>query len=277
MSTKQFSMFLTLAILFASANVHAESKKIIKWVDKNGVTQYGDRPPLPSKAKKSSVLNKQGMTIEKRELKKAASKQDKQLAEQARYDSALLASYNSIEEIEISRKRNTKIDQLALDALEKKHSNLSARLDENNKTLLDFAKKNLPAPAETVSAIEKDTAAREKLDKRIADKKAVIDKINTRYERDKIRYAELESKRGELSGLKYKNKNIAELKEWRIDAQKRIDFYEAEALKHRRSSRAVPKHISIGLLNATRERERADQEIRVNEQAIKKSKEHISR
>lgn len=264
---------LTLSSLFASA----EGKKIIKWVDKNGVTQYGDRAPMPSKAKRSSVLNKQGVTIQRVGQKKDNLKQDKLLAEQTRHDHALLGSYNSIDEIEISRLRNTKIDQLALNASKEKYKLLNAELAKNNKILLGFAKKNEPIPTDTVAAIEKNTADIEKLDKQISYRKAIIGKTNQRYEKDKLRYAELASRKGRLNNIKYKNKNIAELQKWRNDAQKRIDIYESDVVSHKRADRAVPKHISQALLNASRERERADQEINAFRVAIKKNKEQFSR
>ena len=267
---------MVLVIALASINSHAEGKKIIKWVDKNGVTQYGDRPPMPNKASKASVLNKHGITVEKIENKNIAVKEDKALANQTRYDNALLASYNSTEEIDLARKRNIKIDELALASLEKKHKNLNLQLQKNNKTLLGFAKKNQPAPADTVKSIEKNIVAIDKVEKQIAGKKQVIKKINMRYDSDKIRYTELASRRSKLHDIRYSNKTIAELRIWRADAQKRLRFYETQNLKHRRAGTKVPKHISDGLVSTTREVESATKEIAANKLAIKKKKAQIS-
>lgn len=195
---KKLLTYIMLTLALSSLLASAESKKIIKWVDKNGVTQYGDRAPMPSKAKRSSVLNKQGVTIQKVGQKKDNLKKDKLLAEQTRHDRALLGSYNSIDEIEISRLRNTKIDQFALNASEKKYKIINAELAKNNKILLGFAKKSEPVPTDTVAAIEKNTADIEKLDKQINYRKAIIGKTNQRYEKDKLRYAELASRKGRL-------------------------------------------------------------------------------
>ncbi|MFW5431846.1 MAG: DUF4124 domain-containing protein [Methylophilaceae bacterium] len=186
---------IILAIALASPNLHAESKKIIKWVDKNGVTQYGDRAPMPNKASKSSVLNKQGVIVQRIEAKKKTKEQDKASAEQARYDNALMASYNSVDEIEISRKRNTKTDALALISLEKKHENLNVKLEKNNEALLKLSKKDGPAAADTVATIEQNTADIAKVEKRITQKKETIKKINQRYKKDKLRYIELASRK----------------------------------------------------------------------------------
>jgi len=271
-----FLKLIVISLVLVAATAHADGK-IIKWVDKNGVTQYGDRPPMPNKASKTSVLNNQGVTIETRDTSKSHPEQDKALAEQARYDRALLASYNSIEEIEISQQRNTRIDRTALEMLEKKHLKLSEALAENNSILLDHAKKGRPAPATTAAAIEKDTAAIKKLEEAIADKKATIEKINERYESDKLRYTVLESRKGELNSIKYKNKTLADLRRWKNAAERRINKYETEAIQYRRAGQPIPKRVATGILSATNERDRALAEINAAEEAIQNSKRKVSR
>ena len=67
---KQLLSFMMLMLSLTSIHAYSAGQKIIKWVDKNGVTQYGDRPPMSNNIKKSSVLNKQGITVQKIEQKK---------------------------------------------------------------------------------------------------------------------------------------------------------------------------------------------------------------
>lgn len=258
---KQLLTYLTLMVLLASASTYAESKKIIKWVDKNGVTQYGDRPPLPSEVKRSSVLNKQGVTIQKNEPKVPTSNQDKAIAKRSRYDSALLASYSSIDEIEIARERNVRMDELALTVLEDKQKKINARLQENNKVLLGYAKKNKTASSDTVNMIERDTAEVNSLESKINKRKNTIKKINQRYENDKLRYAELVSQKSQFNDFNHSNTEITELRAWREDAQKRLSYYEKENLKHVRRGVAVPKKITDGLVSTTKELERANKQI----------------
>lgn len=273
---KKLLTYLILMIVLPSLHAFAESTKIIKWVDKNGVTQYGDRPPMPNKATKSSVLNKQGVTVQRVELKKTSPKEDKVLADKVRYDNALLASYNSVEEIEIARKRNTKIDTLTIAALEEKKKKLNLQLQKNNKVLRDYAKKNKPAPANTAGLIERDIAAVESLESRIKKRKATIEKINQRYEDDKLRYAELASKKENFNSSNHSNTNIAELRSWRADAQKRLQSYESENLRYIRRGLPVPTAIRDGLVRTTKEVENANKEIAANELAITKNKERLS-
>jgi len=186
-------IFLTIAL--SSFSLWAEAGKIIKWVDKNGVTHYGDKSPLPSNVKKSSILNNQGITVQRIEQKNTTDEQDQAIADKARYDNALLASYNSIEEIDIARNRNTRIDELALSALQQKHKSLNAELDRNNNIVLERTKKNRPAPTDTVNAVKQNKADIKKTEQQITEKKQAIEKINQRYENDKARYAELQSKK----------------------------------------------------------------------------------
>lgn len=273
---KKLFTYLILIFVLASTSTHADSKKIIKWIDKNGVTQYGDRPPLPSKVKKSSVLNKQGVTIQKIQPKATTSKQDKIIAKRSRYDSALLASYSSVDEIEIARKRNVRMDELALTALESKQRKINLRLQENNKLLLDYAKKNKTAPTDMVNTIEQDTATVKSLENQINKRRATIEKTNQRYEKDKLRYTELESKKGQLNDLKYSHKNITELKTWRDDAKRRLDFYEKENLRYVRRGTAVPTTVKDGLISTTKEVEKANKQIAESEQAIEANKAQLS-
>ena len=270
-----FTLF-TILIALGCTNLYAGSK-IIKWVDKNGVTQYGDRLPLPSNANKASVLSNQGITVEKIEQKGSSTEQDQALANQTRHDRALLASYNSIEEIEIARKRNTKTDELALSTLQQKLDNLNAELTKNNKTLLAYAKENKVAPVANVGAVESNIADIAKVERQIKEKQITINEINQRYEKDKVRYAELETRKGKLHDIKYAKKNLIELEKWRDDAQRRIEYYEAKNLEYKRSGYESPPYIKTGLLNATKELERANAEIETNKLSVKESNAQLSR
>lgn len=182
----------TLTILIASTNVYA-GNKIIKWVDKNGVTQYGDKLPMPNKAEKASVLSNQGITVQHIEQKSSDGEQDQALAAQKRHDNALLASYNSVEEIDIARKRNIKTDELALATLQQKRDNLRQQLSISNKPKPQHTKAKQKASTEDLKVADQILADIAKVENQIKAKEESIDVINQRYEKDKARFAELES------------------------------------------------------------------------------------
>lgn len=168
--------FLLVALTLTAQHAYAEGK-IIKWVDDKGVTHYGDKPPMPDESKRqSSVLNKQGITIDKTnkeiEPETAATENNDVSDEQKRYDRALLASYASIEEIELARKRNVRIDELTLEVLMQKRRNMQAEPPE-----------------------QFDKVALQKMEQQIRDQQKVIADINQRYENDKKRFTDLKTSR----------------------------------------------------------------------------------
>jgi hypothetical protein len=201
-------IILTVAVI--TTNAYA-GDKIIKWVDKNGVTQYGDRLPMPSSAEKATVLSKQGITVQKIEQKSANNEQNQELEIQKKYDNALLASYYSVEEIEIARIRNTRTDELALTVLHQKLDTLNLQLAQNNKTILDFTKKKKTVDVDTAATFESNKADIANIERQIKAKKETITKINLRYQKDKERFAELDAKNNISNDMKDEKKNISKL------------------------------------------------------------------
>ncbi len=55
---------LLLMPILVSANLYA-GKKVIKCIDSNGATHYGDKPPMPGNARQSTELNQYGVPLEK--------------------------------------------------------------------------------------------------------------------------------------------------------------------------------------------------------------------
>ena len=174
---KLFTPILLILMAFSAQFTHADSKKIIKWVDANGVTHYGDSPPMPdNNARQSSVLNKQGITIDKTNNKvnkeTVATEESAISADQKRYDRALLSSYASIEEIELARLRNVRIDELTLEELKQRRRNMQAK-----------------------PTAEFDKLALQKMEEQIRDQQKLISTINERYKNDKKRFTELKASR----------------------------------------------------------------------------------
>ncbi|ADI30954.1 DUF4124 domain-containing protein [Methylotenera versatilis] len=97
--------------------VHADGSKIVKWKDASGVTHYGDKMPAQESGRSNSVLNNQGTVIKTNESfnpKGNSQETEKLSADQQRQDKALLASYSSVDEIDMAEKRNLKSDETAL-------------------------------------------------------------------------------------------------------------------------------------------------------------------
>ncbi len=194
---------LLLAGLIFSLPVFA---KTYKWVDDKGVTHYGETIPAEYASKDRTLLNKSGVVIEKQEVLTPAERRIKeadeakvrddaaQVRDQRRRDKSLTNSYNSVEEIELSRTRSLQQVDARIDSI-----GSQLNMDKNNLLALqkDAASRSAAGgkiPAGLQDEI-KEAQARVKrtqqdLDKYKADKLI----INTRYDEDKARYKELTGK-----------------------------------------------------------------------------------
>lgn len=266
-----------IILILSYSMAHAEGKPIVKWVDKDGVTQYGDKPPMPAEANKSSVLNKEGITVKKNDASTAQHQAaDKVVTEQSRRDAALLASYNSIEEIDIARDRNTKMDEFSLESLYQKRTNLLEYQQKNSDQIANVNKAKRTVPPEVLKNKQKLVADIAETERQITAKKQDIANTNARFEQDKIRYAQLKPKIGTLSEIKSKKRSIVELESWRAEAQSRVDYYKSEMLRFKRRGIALPKDISDGFLASTEEVGRADHEIAEAKALIKQNEQSLS-
>lgn len=266
-----------ITLICAVSMAHADGKRIVKWVDKDGVTHYGDKPPMPTETSKSSVLNKDGITVKKIEQTSTQHQAtDKVATEQSRRDSALLASYNSIEEIDIARDRNTKMDEFSLESLYQKRTNLKEYQQKNNTQIANLTKSKRPVPAEILKERERFVAEIAETERQITAKKQDIANTNARFEQDKIRYAQLKPKIGALSEIKSKKRTIIELEAWRADAQRRVEYYKSEMVHYKRRDIPLPKDISDGFFASTEEVARADNEIAEAKALIKQNEQRLS-
>ena len=262
MNKKFKIVVLSTCLLMACNNLHAESKKIVKWVDSNGVTHYGDKMPAQEADKKSSILTKDGVTIKKIDPSlKSSAEIDAATAEQNRRDNALLGSYNSIEEIDIASKRNTQIDEFALQAINQKVLSLKTALKQN---VLDLAKDNKKSTDKTKSLLTEKQRLTTEIsinENKAVLKKKEIETIRLRFEQDKLRYAELKPRNQSLTDIKNKKKTLAELEQWKTEALAKLAFYQNEATRYKRANDEVPFSIKENIQSSSSEVARADEAI----------------
>jgi hypothetical protein len=144
------------ALLFSSAvqaqskprSGGSETKQTYKWVDENGVVQYGDHVPAQYSQREQHVLNSQGLEVQKRQAemtpKEAAEYASKQREESRRkqHDMFLISTYPSVKEIE--NVRNVRLDQIQgqITAAEAYIANLTTRVDGLKQRALVFAPYN---------------------------------------------------------------------------------------------------------------------------------------
>jgi uncharacterized coiled-coil protein SlyX len=124
-----------------------------KWVDENGVTHYGDTVPAQYSQREQTVLNSQGVVMEKRlaemSPKEAAAHAAKQKEEARRrqHDMFLVSTYPSVKEIE--NVRDARLEQInaQVQAAEAYIGSLTTRVDGLKQRSLTFAPYNTAAGA----------------------------------------------------------------------------------------------------------------------------------
>lgn len=273
--TKIVNFLLISSILLTSPAF--AGGKIVKWVDGNGKTHYGDKPPMPTITKKTKILNKDGVIVRSvDQSQKKNATLDKARAEQTRKDAALLASYNTADEIDIAKERNTKLDRNAVISLNKKLASLeikSEEAEEKISALLDENKKisnEVIAHKISIDHDIKDTKTQ------IVKKEQDIKTTEERYDADKVRYLALKPNNHQLKGIRDKEQAIVQLSIWKRQAKERVEFYSNEAVRYKRAGNPVPSSVKDGLLQATEEVDRASNEIKVAEDAIKRNQRAFS-
>lgn len=191
-----------LAALASQAQAR-EEQKVYKWTDEDGNVYYGDSIPAEYAERPKEVLNDQGVPVEELAGKKTAEQLEAEAREQQlrteqelqiRADRALLATYLSVEEIEMHRDRRVELFQAQSRVTELYLKNLNRRLE----TLRTEASRYQPyskdagAPMVDESLAEdlrktKDTITRHErnLAKYEADEKQIIERFNNDIERFK--------------------------------------------------------------------------------------------
>ena len=250
--------------------------KILKWVDSKGVTHYGDKLPPHEAGRDNSVLSDQGIVVKKNDSSAIdrTKKIDKQLVEQNRRDSALLGSYNSEEEIELARNRNTKTDEIAKEALVKHLLSITSLLKKNTQTTINLLKNNKKVSDKLKEESIYNQTQIIKIIDQIVTREKSIDEIRQRFDDDKVRYAELKPRTQSLTDIKLKKKDLRDLEAWRNDAQAKLAKYRDETIYYKRATTQTPAELVAKIQQATDELARAEEEISAAKLAIK-SKEQV--
>lgn len=186
------SLTFLVSIAFAHQAIAEEPKRILKWKDDKGVTQYGDKIPAQYSNRENSVINQQGITV-KRNKPYVYQDPAADLAriEQDKKDRALLRAFTHESEIDLARDRHLQLDQVTLESLQMQKANSQKRLDSAQKYANGFLMHKKPVPVDIAADIKSTQLEIAKLDQQIADRKAVMETTRGRFDEDKKRYVEL--------------------------------------------------------------------------------------
>ena len=189
---RKVSMIIIFSLLTMSNIANAEGKKIVKWVDSKGVTQYGDKMPASEAGRNSVEMNTQGIVVKKNiAADKSNDLQDQQKLAQERKDKILLASYTKAEEIDLAKERNLELDKASLQALGQQKINVANRAARNNKLAENLKARNKPLPAYLSDELKLSKTEITNIDKQLAQLKLSMAATNTRYTEEKARFIAL--------------------------------------------------------------------------------------
>lgn len=125
------------ALLLLPLVAGAQQRSAYTWMDDEGVRHYGDKIPAEYADKPKSVINEHGVVVghidgkkteEEVEAERVAEQQAMQKELQMRADRALLATYQSVGEIEMHRDRRIELFQAQSRVTELYLRNLDRRL-----------------------------------------------------------------------------------------------------------------------------------------------------
>ena len=203
--------------VFCIATVTAALSQTYKCVDDKGVTQYGDTMPPQCATKPVTEMSGQGSVrkkyeaaltaeqIKAREEENVRKKEEEKLvAEQKRKDSALLATYGSEREIDITRDRS-------LGQIDARVGSANQRINEIDKRVeklqneMEFYKAGKSKkgsarepPIQLVNDLERTNHERTALEvsiKKMEEEKA---RMREKFEKDKARLKELKAVQAQL-------------------------------------------------------------------------------
>ncbi len=188
LAIKNLVYLLVFGLLFVTGVASADTK-ILKWIDKQGTTHYGDRPPSFEESKSNVEMNSRGLVVKKNapiEHKNEA--QDLQQQQQDRKDKILLASYTNANEIDLARDRSLEMNKAAMTSLVSQKENIAARIARNTTTADGFKQRNQPLPANLDKEFKDALAQSGRIDKQIANRKLEMEQTHNNYTEDKARY-----------------------------------------------------------------------------------------
>ncbi len=185
-------LFFAVTMALATHTLADEKGKLKKWVDKEGVTHYGDVIP-PEYADRSSVQLKGGKEVKKKEPvnpkapDKPVEKTPEQI-EQDRRDKALLGSYSSVDEIDQARDRN-------LQQLDAQGNTIQAQIQSLQKDKQRLEEEASKKPGD--KSVQNDLKMVNDLIVKRRDEQARVmaskEKTKADFERDRQRYIDLTS------------------------------------------------------------------------------------
>lgn len=178
--------------------------KMYKWVDEQGKTHYGDTIPAQYAGQGNTELSKKGMLVKKtdaaltEEQRKAKEEtlakqksEDQKSLDAERRDKALINTYTSEKEIDLTRNRHLQAVDAIIQTSQAGLKALQAKMDGHRKQAAGFAASKKPVPKDIADEIKVAEQEMLRLQGMIKRKQQEQAEISAKFEADKQRFREL--------------------------------------------------------------------------------------
>lgn len=198
MNTTKFLIASAAIFVFFSLNAEA---KLFKWVDKNGTTHYGETIPPEYADRDTKLLDKgrisdrsETFDAKKQNSTKKDTAADKEALEAKRRDEALLNSFTTEKEIDLSRDRSLMQIEARINSYTTLIKSAKVTVDELHQESDARLGKGWKIPQSLTDDIADAEARVEKLEKDLANSQKESEAVKQRYAAEKQRFRELKGK-----------------------------------------------------------------------------------
>lgn len=196
-----FKYLLPLALLVLMAPAQA---KMYKWVDAQGNVHYSDTLPQAAAGRGNAEIGKTGQTVKKTESaeeKRArlereadAAEKKKVESEQKRKDQALLSTYTTEQEIDLSRDRALEHHNLAIKSAQTRLKPTMVNAEEVARKIRGLKSTNKPVSPHVQQQYEAKLRETREIQTQIKTNEEALVAVRARYEAEKQRFRELTGK-----------------------------------------------------------------------------------
>jgi hypothetical protein len=188
---------LASAALCAAVSFNVQAK-LFKWVDNNGITHYGETIP-PEYANRDTkqlsngrvVDRKDGFDVDKQNSVKKETPEEKAAFEARRRDEALLNSFTTEKEIDLSRDRSLLQIEARINSYTTLLKSAQTTVDDLNKESENRTAKGWKIPQSLTDDLTEAQARVAKLQKDLDNSVKESDSVKARYAAEKQRFREL--------------------------------------------------------------------------------------
>lgn len=190
---------LNLAVLLSSLLLAAQAEaKLYKWVDKEGVTHYGEVIPPEYSDRSSQTLSTKGRLQEridskggKQELTEQQKAEQEAAAEQKRRDNALINTYTTEKEIDLALNRSLQLLEARVSSFTTMVRSAQETVDMHKKELAERTNGGKKPPQSLLDDLAASESRLDRLKKDLAHTEQEVVNVKARFEADRTRYREL--------------------------------------------------------------------------------------